>query len=213
MRDIGVIEAVNVGEIREASYRGRTIKTAIWKFPVAGTHAIRGVTLGKDVQADPRYHGGTHKAVYAYAGEDTDWWQDELDRELEPGMFGENLTTRGIDVTGARVGELWRVGTAVLRVVQPRTPCFKLGLRFGDARFPRRFGKAHRPGAYLQIIEEGEVTAGDELRVLERPDHDVTMSLVHRALLGDREVIPQILELEDLLPSLRTTLSAKLSRD
>ncbi len=139
-------------------------------------------------------HGGEHKAVYAYAWEDTLWWQEELGRELEPGNFGENLTLSGIDVPEAVVGERWRVGSALLEVSEPRFPCFKLGLRMGDPRFVKRFAAARRTGTYLRIVEEGDVGAGDAIERLARPDHGVTIGLFAEAYLGDHALAARLLE-------------------
>lgn len=177
--------SVNVGELRPVSWRGRTIYTGIWKEPVNGRVTVRGTQLEGDRQGDPRVHGGHDKAVYAYAREDYAWWEAQLGRELGSGTLGENLTTTGLSLTEARVGERWAVGTAVLEVSEPRLPCFKLGLRMEDRRFPKRFAAAVRPGAYLRIVREGDLGAGDVVEVLERPSHDVTMELVARAALHD----------------------------
>ena len=131
------------------------VSTAIWKAPVEGRIAVRGVNLDGDDQADRSVHGGPDKAVYAYSIEDTRAWEAELGRELEPAAFGENLTTEGLDVSGAVLGERWRIGTTLLEVAQPRLPCFKLALRMNEPSFVKRFAQASRPGAYLRIIEEG----------------------------------------------------------
>jgi MOSC domain-containing protein YiiM len=182
---------VNVGRPRQlAVRRGRPLMSAIGKAPVAGRVRVEGVNLAGDDQADRRVHGGPDKAVYAYAREDAEWWGSQLGRELAPGMFGENLTTAGIEVTGALVGERWRVGTVELEVCQPRLPCAKLGLRFGDPTMVKRFAEAGRPGAYLRILREGELGAGDAIEVLDRPDHDVTVALVARAILLEPELLP-----------------------
>jgi MOSC domain-containing protein YiiM len=166
----GRVASVNVGLPREIRVGERTVRTSIWKDPVAGSVAIRGVNLEGDDQSDRRVHGGERKAVYAYAREDLDWWGDRLGRALGSGTFGENLTTEGLDVTGARVGERWRVGTALLEVTQPRLPCFKLEGRMDRPGFIAEFIDGGRPGAYLRIVEEGEVAAGDAVRVVSRPD-------------------------------------------
>jgi len=187
----------------------RQVLSAIWKRPVEGPVRVRGVNLAGDEQADLTVHGGPDKAVYAYAIEETRAWEAELGRELGPGAFGENLTTEGIDVSGAVVGERWRIGTTRLEVVQPRLPCFKLGLRMNDPHFVRRFGRASRPGAYLRVLEEGELAAGDEI-VLEhdsRPDHGVSMRLLSDAILVDHGLIPQALQAPQLIPSLREWLT------
>ena len=151
------VASVNVGRPRAVATGRRTVSTAIWKTPVEGRVAARGVNLAGDDQADRTVHGGPDKAIYAYAGEEIRLWESELHRDLGPAPFGENLTTEGLDVSGALVGERWRVGTTLLEVVQPRLPCFKLGLRMGDPTFLKRFALAARPGAYLRIVEEGEL--------------------------------------------------------
>jgi len=197
--------SVNVGRPRPVDTGRRTVLTAIWKAPVEGRVAVRGINVDGDQQADRSVHGGPDKAVYAYAIEETREWEGELGRQLGPGAFGENLTLEGIDVSGALVGERWRVGTTLLEVVQPRLPCFKLGLRMADPSFVKRFGQASRPGAYLRILEEGELGAGDAVEVdfATLPEHGVTMRLLSDAILLDHDLIPQALEAPQLLPALR----------
>jgi MOSC domain-containing protein YiiM len=187
----GAVVSVNVGRPRQLSVRhGRALMSAIGKQPVDGRVRVEGVNLAGDDQADRRVHGGPDKAVYAYASEDTGWWRSELGRDdLGPGMFGENLTLAGVDVTGALVGERWRIGDVELEVCQPRLPCAKLGLRFGDPLMLRRFGEAGRPGAYLRIVREGSLGAGDAVEILSRPDHDVTVALVSAAILLDESLL------------------------
>src|ERR1700704_1825836 len=141
---IAKILSVNVGLPRTVTWAGRSVTSAIWKTPVESQVHVEGVNLAGDDQADRRVHGGPDKAVYAYASEDTAWWAATLDRPLEPGMFGENLTTAGVDVSGAVIGERWRVGSVELEVCHPPLPCSKLGIRFGDLRMVRRFGEASR---------------------------------------------------------------------
>src|SRR5215471_5537980 len=165
----GKLLSVNVGLPREFDYNGRRARSAIWKSPVAGRVAARGVNLAGDDQADRRAHGGPDKAVYAYAVEDLGWWAQQIGRPLQYGELGENLTTEGIDVNGAIVGERWAVGTTVVEVSEPRVPCWRLGVRMSDKLFPRRFTEALRPGALLRILVEGDVGAGDEIQVTERP--------------------------------------------
>jgi MOSC domain-containing protein YiiM len=182
--------SVNVGRPQQvAVQRGRPVMSAIGKSPVDGRVKVAGVNVEGDDQADRRVHGGPDKAVYAYAWEDTLWWSQELglERPLPPGMFGENLTVAGVDVTGAIVGERWRIGTVELEVCQPRLPCAKLGHRFGDQRMVQRFALAGRPGAYLRIVTEGELGAGDEVHITHRPSHGVTVAQVSRAILLDED--------------------------
>jgi MOSC domain-containing protein YiiM len=190
----GSVLSVNVAEIREIPRGGEMVRTGIWKVPVAGRVAVRGVNVEGDEQADRSVHGGPDKALYAYAREDTDWWEGELRRELPHGVFGENLTLRGVDVTGARIGERWRIGSVLLEVSEPRFPCWKLGARFGDPRMLKRFAAARRPGAYLRIIEEGELAAGDAVEIVERPGHDLTIAAFAHAYLEDRAALTRLLE-------------------
>ena len=186
--------SVNVGGVRAIDVGDRTITTAIWKFPVGGRIAVRGVNLSGDDQADRTVHGGPDKAVYAYAWEDTLWWQHALGRELEPGNFGENLTLSGVDVTATVVGERWRVGSAVLEVSEPRFPCFKLGLRMGDPGFLKRFAAARRPGTYLRIAEAGEIGAGDPIERITRPGGGITIGDFAEAYLGDHSLAGRLLD-------------------
>jgi MOSC domain-containing protein YiiM len=173
---VASIVSVNVGEQRDVEWFGRIVRTAIWKEPVAGRIAVRGVNLAGDDQADRRVHGGPDKAVYAYTVEDYAWWSDELGEVVGPATFGENLTTEGLDLSAAVIGERWAVGTTLLEVAQPREPCAKLGLRMGDAAFRERFAEAGRTGAYLRIVGEGDVGAGDLVEIIRRPEHGLTIA-------------------------------------
>jgi MOSC domain-containing protein YiiM len=166
-----------------------------------GRVAARGVNLEGDDQADRESHGGPDKAVYVYAMEDTRWWSEEIGRSLEYGEFGENLTTEGIDVTNALVGERWEIGSTVLEVSEPRVPCWRLAVRMEDNGFPRRFTKAGRPGAYLRIAVEGTLGKGDEIRIVERPHHDLTIGDVFRIYTRDREEAERLLTVPQLSPS------------
>jgi MOSC domain-containing protein YiiM len=199
--------SVNVGTPQQLSVRrGRPMMSAIVKAPVAGRVRVEGINVVGDAQADMRVHGGPNKAVYAYAREDSDWWQERLGREIPDAMFGENLTTEGVDVTNALIGERWRIGTAEFEVCQPRLPCSKLGLRFGDLKMVKAFGEASRPGAYLRIITEGEIGAGDELEITHRPDHDITVALVSDAVLLDESLLPRALSAPELAQGLADAL-------
>jgi MOSC domain-containing protein YiiM len=195
---VGVVVSVNVGTPREVPWRGQTVRTAIWKHPVAGRVKVRGVNVDGDDQGNREVHGGVDKALYAYAAEDYGWWGAELGQELAPGTFGDNLTVRGIDVSGAEVGERWRAGGTLLEVAQPRTPCFKLGIRMGSQRFPRHFAAAGRPGAYLRILAEGEVAAGDPVEVVHRPGHGLTVAEVSRIYHDDHAAATRLLQVPEL---------------
>jgi MOSC domain-containing protein YiiM len=197
----GRVLSVNVGRVREFELNGRHVKSAIWKSPVVGRVAVRGVNLEGDDQADRKAHGGPDKPVYAYAVEDVRWWEREVGRSMQHGQLGENLTTEGIDVNEALVGERWEVGTSVLEVSEPRVPCWRLGVRMDDKSFVRRFTEALRPGAYLRILVEGLVAAGDEIRVVERPDHGVSIRDVFRIYSRDREESGRLLSVPGMSES------------
>lgn len=192
------VHAVNVGRPREFLYQGKPVRSAIWKAPVMGPVAVRGVNLEGDDQADREVHGGPDKAIYSYALEDIEWWERELGRPLGPAVFGENLTTRGIDVGRAIIGERWEIGTALLEVSEPRAPCWKLGARMESAGFPRRFTKAERPGAYLRIVREGVLAASDPIRIVHRPEHGVSARDVFRIYTRDRGNVSLLLTVPEL---------------
>src|SRR5262249_21335475 len=137
-------------------------------------------------------HGELHAAVYAYAREDAEFWEAELGRELTPGVFGENLTTTGLPVSGAVTGECWRVGTALLQVTGPRIPCRTFAGWWPVPDLVKRFTAAGGRGAYLRVIEPGEVTAGDPVEVVDRPDHGVTVAELLAARSGDRSLLPRL---------------------
>jgi MOSC domain-containing protein YiiM len=195
--------SVNVARPAPLATGRRVVPSAIRKAPVEGPVALRGINLEGDEQADRRVHGGPEQAVYAYASEDTAWWADQLGRPLGPGAFGENLTVEGVDVSGARIGERWRIGGVELRVTAPRVPCFKLEARMGVPGFQRRFLHAGRPGAYFAIVREGTLQAGDAVEIVHRPGHDVTVALVVETLLLDRRRLDELAPARpDMLPKL-----------
>jgi MOSC domain-containing protein YiiM len=189
----GRVLSVGVGSPREFDYNGKRARSAIWKAPVTGRVAARGVNLAGDDQADRGAHGGYDKAVYAYAVEDARWWEEKIGRPFANGEFGENLTTEGIAVNDALIGERWRVGTALLEVAEPRVPCWRLGVRMNDPRFVGVFTQALRPGAYLRILEEGDIGAGDEIRIVEEPSTDLTVRDVLRIYVRDRQEVARLL--------------------
>jgi MOSC domain-containing protein YiiM len=189
---------------------GAETKTGIDKRPTSGAVAVRapgpmrgglGSGIVGDVIGNRKLHGGDDQAVYAYAREDLDVWAARLDRDLTNGMFGENVTTAGIDVTGAVIGERWRVGTdgVLLEVTSPRTPCKTFANRLGIDGWIKTFTHGGTPGAYLRVIEPGSVSGGDSVEVLERPQHGITIGLVYRALMLEKDLLPEIL-VADALP-------------
>ncbi|MEV5548939.1 MOSC domain-containing protein [Streptomyces sp. NPDC052309] len=150
--------------------------------------------LAGDAVCDTRHHGGTDQAVYAVAREDLDDWERELGRPLPNGSFGENLTTAGLDVSGARIGERWRIGPdLVLEVTSGRIPCRTFQGHLGESQWVRRFTRKGAPGAYLRVIEPGEIRAGDPVEIVHRPGHEVTVALQFRAVTTERELLPRLL--------------------
>ena len=187
--------------------------TAIDKRPVDGPLEVRppgpkksgnsiqgGSGVQGDVIADWDHHGGDYQAVYGYAREDLDFWQGELGVGLHNGQFGENLTTQGIDHTHALIGEQWRVGTALLEVSAARVPCRTFAGFLGQRGWVKRFTQVARPGAYFRVIEAGLIAPGDEITVVHRPDHDVTVEVFFRAITTEAELLPRLLAAGDSVP-------------
>jgi MOSC domain-containing protein YiiM len=205
---VAEILSVNLGVPRSSPVT-RVGVTGIDKRPAAGPVEVRapgprgsglGGGLVGDRILDGTAHGGDDQALYAYAREDLDAWAAELGRELPGGIFGENLTTRGLDVTGALIGERWRVGAdVVLEVSMPRQPCNTFAHWMAEQGWIKRFTDRAAPGAYLRVVEPGEIRAGDRVEVVERPGHDVTIGLTFRALSGEPELLPRLLA-ADALP-------------
>lgn len=168
--------SVNVGLPREVSYKGMQVSTGIYKEPVSGSIAIRKLNLDGDRQADLSVHGGFEKAVYAYPSEHYQYWRQELARDLPVGMFGENLTTEGLREDQLNIGDELLVGTARLRVVQPRMPCYKLAMRFDRDDMIKRFLDSRKSGFYFSVINEGTVSAESAIEFATRHQHGVTVS-------------------------------------
>ena len=173
----GRVISVNISTGREVAWRGRTVRTGIFKEPVAGSVVVRRLGLDGDVQADPRFHGGPDKAVYAYPSEHYAFWQGEFpERELGWGTFGENLTTEGLREEEVRIGDVLRIGTSDLEVTQPRFPCFKLGIKFGRPDIIPRFLRSGRSGFYFAVRTEGVVAAGDRIEFVHRSREQLTIA-------------------------------------
>jgi MOSC domain-containing protein YiiM len=195
---VAAVVSVNVGRPEPGPWTGRVGRTAIRKLPVLDAVAVRVQGLDGDSICDRKFHGGADQAVYAYAREDLDHWGRLLGRPLPDGHFGENLTTSGVDVNAAVLGERWRVGTALVEVVRVRRPCRVfanfMGLTgYDDAGWVKRFTAEGRPGPYLRVLEEGVVRVGDPLRVEHVPDHGVTVATLFRAVTTDRALGRELL--------------------
>jgi len=181
------VVSVNVGLPREVLWKGMTVQTAIFKAPIAGVVAVRQMNLAGDQQADLTVHGGSEKAVYGYPAEHYEYWRGQLpDISFSWGAFGENLTTEGLWEDTLFIGDLFRVGSAVLRVTQPRMPCYKLQLRFDRDDMIKRFLVSGRSGFYFSVIEPGDVGAGSKVEVLYRDPQSVTVADIMSLYLGQR---------------------------
>ncbi|MGV9215227.1 MOSC domain-containing protein [Micromonospora sp. RB23] len=208
----GRVAAVNLGIVTEARWAGDASgRSGIDKRPVEGSVAVLAGGLAGDFVAERPVHGGPDQAVYAYAEEDAAWWAAELGRGVGPGGFGENLTTYAVDVTGAVIGEQWLVGSALVQVTKPRTPCTTFAGFWGVPDLIKRFTVRAAPGAYLRVLREGEVGAGDPVEVVERPAHGVTIGEVFRATSLEPELLPRLLDATDLPEPIREKVRRRLA--
>jgi MOSC domain-containing protein YiiM len=210
---MGILLSVNVGKPRTNPWKEVDL-TGIDKQPVDGPVAVRApgpkgtgeVGLAGDRVYDVKHHGGPDQAVYAYAREDLDEWAELLGRELPGGVFGENLTTGGVDVNGAEIGERWRIGTdLLLEVSVPRLPCGTFQGWMAERGWIKRFTEHAVSGAYLRVVEPGEIRAGDPVTVEHRPGHGVTVALTFRALTTEPELLPRLLDADALPADVRAT--------
>jgi MOSC domain-containing protein YiiM len=210
------LDSVNVGRPRPNPHK-EVGWTGIGKQPTFEPVEVRapgpkttglGSGLVGDFIGDGKHHGGIGQAVYAFQREDLDEWEQRLGRALPNGFFGENLTTVGLEVNEALLGERWRVGSElVLQVTTPRIPCSTFRGWMGEKGWARTFTAAGRPGAYLSVIAPGTIMTGDAIEVVRRPDHDVTISMAFRAATTERALLPRLLEAgDDLDPQLRRTV-------
>lgn len=215
----GKVASVNVVHALIPDVLGDLDRTAIDKRPVAHRVRVRpardgGVALEGDRICDTRHHGGRDQAVYAYAVEDRAWWAAKLGRDLAPGRFGENLSTEGVDVTGAVVGERWHVGDdgLVLEVTCPRIPCRTFQGFLGEPQWVKRFTQRGACGAYLRVVAPGTVGAGDRITVTFRPPHGVTIGEVFRPReTADARLLRMLAEQPDLAPDLAAAVSRDLA--
>lgn len=207
---VAVVRTVSVGAVAVVEHDGRRTRTAIRKRAVDGPVTVRRYRLDGDGVGHAKAHAREDNALCVFSGEDLAYWSSELGRPLADGdVFGENLTTWAIDLAECVVGEVWRIGTAVVQVCKPRTPCYVLGLRVGDRGFPRRCGEVGRTGLYLRVLDEGVLAAGDAVEVLARPAHGVTVGLCTRAYHRDRSLAPRLLEAPELSHELRAWAAAR----
>ena len=206
------VRSVNIGRPQPWDW-AEIGRSSIEKHGVAGPVEVATLGIAGDQVSDTRHHGGVDQAVYAFAREDLDRWATELDTTLRDGQFGENLTTAGYDVNEAEVGEHWRVGSALLEVASVRIPCNDFKGWMGECGLDntgwvKRFAAAARPGPYLRVVEEGEVSSGDRAEVVHRPGHGVTVSLMFRALMTEHALLPRLLQVDGLVEEARARAEA-----
>ncbi|MFN8072102.1 MAG: MOSC domain-containing protein [Mycobacterium sp.] len=209
------VESVNLARAgADPDPRARGRSTGIDKAPTDAVTMVRppgttGSGLVGDTIGNTKVHGGDDQAVYAYAREDLDHWETELGRGISNGMFGENITTAGIDVTRARIGERWQIGDdgLLLEVSAPRTPCRTFAAFLAADQWIKTFTAAAKPGAYLRVINSGPVRAGDAIVIRHRPDHDVTIELAFRARMSEPDLLPRLLAAEALSADLKAYAS------
>ena len=206
--------SVNVGLPREIEWKGKLVRTSIFKAPVPGRVRVSQLNLEGDQQSDLSVHGGIDKAVYAYPSEHYSFWRKELPgMDLPWGVFGENLTTEGLLEEAVHIGDRFRVGSAEFAVTQPRMPCFKLGIRFDRPDIVKRFLQSGRSGFYFAVLKEGEVTAGDSIELLKGDEHGVTVADIVNLYGRDaanRELLRRVSELPSLPESWRDYFRKRL---
>ncbi len=208
--------SVNVAKPREVSHLGRTYMTAIFKTPVAGRVMLRTLNLDGDGQGNTELHGGQYMAAYVYAIENYAHWRSELGRDdLGPGMFGENLTVQGMDENDIHIGDVFRIGGAVVEVTEPRTPCHKLAMRMAMEDFPKKFLASGRVGFYLRVIEEGEIGAGDAIELISADSHAMSVCEIAQlwvAKAPDPARLGRAIEIPALPPDWREHFEKKLKQ-
>ena len=178
--------SVNVGLPRQISYENRQVVTSIFKEPVEGRVKVTTLNLNGDVQADLSVHGGADKAVYSYSEEHYKYWKEVYPTIAVPfGMFGENLTTQGLNEDMVNIGDQYQIGTARLVVTQPRMPCYKLGIKFGRMDILKKFVNSQRPGIYYKVLKEGELGVGDNIKLIYRDKNNVTINDIVRLYIND----------------------------
>ena len=210
------VVSINVGLPREVSWRERTVLTGIFKSPIEGPVKLHTLNLDGDGQADLSVHGGPNKAVYLYPAEHYEFWRRELsDMDLTWGHFGENFTTQGLLEENVRVGDTFRVGSALVKVTEPRMPCYKLGIRFGRADMVKRFLASRRTGFYFAVLEEGMVQAGDTFAYVERSTHGISVADITRLYAFDKDdwaTMRRVVEVEALPESWRAYFQQRLKK-
>lgn len=200
------IHSVNVGKVETHVWQGKSVETGIFKYPVEGVLPIAKMNVEGDSQADLKHHGGVDKAVYAYAREHYMYWEKALNKTLEYGVFGENLTTGGLLDESVSVGDQFKMGSTILMAIQPRIPCYKLSLRFNDTQMTKRFMEAQKFGIYFRVIKEGEIQKGSSILLIEKATTNLSIQDVVDCFVSknkDQDQLKKIIE-EPLIPEALT---------
>lgn len=208
--------SVNVSLPKEVDFNGQRISTGIFKKPVTGQVRVGRTNLADDGQADLTVHGGEHKAIYVYPHEHYNWWQEQLQRDNFPyGQFGENFTVEGLLEDTVHIGDQFRIGSSVVvQVSQPREPCFKLGIRMGQADFPKQFLASGRVGFYLRVLSEGEIQAGDTIEMIQSDPEKISIQEAWSLMYVDRNNLSNIrrlLTVKALAPQWRSSFEKRLA--
>ncbi len=210
------IISVNVSQPTEIIYNERPVMTGIYKEPVTGRISLREFNFAGDKQADLVAHGGTYKAVYVYPHEHYAHWSKELSRhDFSYGQFGENLTTEGLSEDTVHIGDVFRIGSALVEVTQPRVPCFKLEHKMGIRGFIKLFHLSRLTGFYLRVLEEGEVGAGDEIELVKTGEGSMTIREIHNLMYFDTDDLDGIrraITLAALAPGWRDSFAESIAK-
>jgi ferredoxin-NADP reductase/MOSC domain-containing protein YiiM len=175
--------SLNVGLPRDVSWRGKTVRTAVWKAPVSGPRKVRHRNIEGDAQGDLQGHGGPNRAVMVYQLDSYEYWQRELKRgDLAYGQFGENFTITGLPDSEVRIGDRYKIGTALFEISQPRVTCYRVGIRMDNPQMPLLLVAHHRPGFYFRVLQEGEVIAGAEIIKMSEGPEKLTVAEIDAML-------------------------------
>jgi len=212
----GVVLSVNVGLPQDVTWHGTTVRTAVWKHPVAGPRMARRLNIDGDGQGDLAGHGGEQRAVFVYQIESYHYWQDQLGRsDFDYGQFGENLTVQGLADNEVCIGDRYRIGSAVFEVTQPRVTCYRVGIRLNDPRMPAMLVSHHRPGFYFRVLAEGAVRAGDEIIKLASGPEGMTVAEIDSLLYlpgHPRQQASRALRIPALSPGWKASLQEMLNQ-
>ena len=207
--------STNIGEAREIDWRGEKVKTGIYKYPTGEPIFLEKEDVRKDQVIDRRYHGGLDKACYLYSFDHYKYWKARYpDLDWNWGMFGENITVEGIDESLIKIGDIYRLGEALVQVTQPRQPCFKLGVRFGSPKMVREFLESPYPGVYVRVLEEGFVKVDDDMAIEKQADESLSLQEVFSLFthkMNDLTLMKQAIAIPELAAACRKDLTKILS--